>query len=110
MEKYLASFLLVIGFSVNAETIKGTVPVVCADEKTFADTIVEFGEQPVLTALSNRDMGDNLLVPSALVVFLNTKTDTYTIAEKIENMYCVIAMGENMKPYLEAVQEKGTKM
>jgi hypothetical protein len=111
MEKYLAAVLLTIGFSVNAKTITGTMPVVCADAQGFTDAITEFDELPTLTALSNRDMGEGLLVPVSLVVFLNPKTGTYTIAEKVEDMYCVIAMGENMTPYIDnepQVPRKGT--
>ena len=111
MEKYLAAFLLATTVTVNAQTIKGTMPVICADAKTFVDTIVDFGEEPVLTAQSSRDMGDGMMVPTAMVIFLNTKTGTYTIAEKVDNMYCVIALGENMKPYFDkdtGTQFKGT--
>lgn len=99
MEKYLAALLLSVSFSVNANIIRGTVPIVCADEQGFAEAITNFNEEPMLTALSNRDMGEGLLVPTSLVVFINTKTGTFTIAEKIDDKYCVVAMGENMKPY-----------
>jgi hypothetical protein len=111
VEKYLAALLLTFGVSVNAQTIKGTVPIICADEVTFADTLDQFGEEPVLTALSKRDMGEGFFVPASMVVFLNIKTGTFTIAEKIDNMYCVIAMGENMKPFFDNesnTERKGT--
>jgi len=100
MEKYLAAFLFAVTMSVNAKNIQGTVPIVCADEKEFIGTIVSFDEEPFITALSKRDMGNGLLTPAALVIFLNPKTGSFTIAEKISDMYCVVAMGENMKPYL----------
>jgi hypothetical protein len=99
MEKYLAVFLLSITTSVYAKNIQGTVPIVCADEKEFIDAIVSFDEEPFITALSKRDMGNGLLTPTALVVFLNPKTGTFTIAEKVDEMYCIISMGENMKPF-----------
>ena len=101
MEKYLVAFLLSISISVNAKSIQGTVPIICADEKEFIGTIISFDEEPFITALSKRDMGNGLLTPAALVIFLNPKTGSYTIAEKISDMYCVVAMGENMKPYLD---------
>jgi len=101
MEKYLAAFLLMTTMSVNAKIIQGAVPIVCADEKTFIEAIAIFNEEPFITALSNRDLGNGLLTPAALVVFLNPKTGTFTIAEKVDEMYCVVAMGENMKPYLD---------
>ena len=68
-------------------------------KKEFVDAVTSFNEEPVLTPRSNRDFGSGLLVPAALVVFLNPKTGTFTIAEKIDGMYCVIAMGENMQPF-----------
>jgi hypothetical protein len=109
MEKYLAAILLSASFSVNANAIKGTVPIVCSDEKTFVETMLEFGETPLLTALSNRDMGEGMLVPAALVIFVNPKTNTFTIAEKIADMYCAVAMGENMKPFIDdTTPYKGT--
>lgn len=101
MEKYLAALLLTVSLSVNANIVRGTVPVVCSDEQGFADAITQFNEEPFVTALSSRDMGEGLLVPTSLVIFLNPKTGTFTIAEKVADMYCVIAMGENMKPFIE---------
>jgi len=100
MEKYLAALLLMVTVSASAKIIQGTVPIVCADEKEFIDTIVSFDEEPFITALSKRDMGNGLLTPTALVVFLNPKTGTFTIAEKVDEMYCIISMGENMKPFI----------
>ena len=99
MEKYLAAFLFAATVSVNAKTIQGAVPIVCADEKTFIEAIASFNEEPFITALSKRDMGNGLLTPAALVIFLNPKTGSFTVAEKISDMYCVVAMGENMKPF-----------
>lgn len=99
MEKYLAALLLMVTVSASAKIIQGTVPIVCADEKEFSEAIASFNEEPILTARSNRDMGGGPLVSAALVVFLNTKTGTFTIAEKVDEMYCIISMGENMKPF-----------
>lgn len=111
MEKYIAAFLLSITATVSAKNIQGSVPIVCADEKEFVEAIVSFDEEPFLTALSKRDMGNGLLTPAALVVFLNPKTGSFTIAEKISDMYCVVAIGENMKPYFDdeiKIPKKGT--
>ena len=111
MEKYLAAFLFAATVSVNAKTIQGAVPIVCADEKTFIEAIASFNEEPFITALSKRDMGNGLLTPAALVIFLNPKTGSFTVAEKISDMYCVVAMGENMKPFFSEenkIPRKGT--
>ena len=109
MEKYLVALLLMTTVSVSAKNIQGSVPIVCADEKEFVDAVTSFNEEPVLTARSNRDLGSGLLVPAALVVFLNRKTGTFTIAEKVDEMYCVIAMGENMQPFYSDEQKASRK-
>lgn len=57
MEKYLAAFLLATSVSVNAKVIQGAIPVVCTDMEGFAEAITDFNEEPMLTALSSRDMG-----------------------------------------------------
>ena len=109
MEKYLIAFLLSVTISANAKNIKGTVPIVCADEKEFVEAIVSFDEEPFITALSKRDLGNGLLTPTSLVIYLNPKTGSFTVAEKISDMYCVVAMGENMKPYLDKENKPSRK-
>jgi len=109
MEKYLIAFLLSVTISANAKNIKGTVPIVCADEKEFVEAIVSFDEEPFITALSKRDLGNGLLTPTSLVIYLNPKTGSFTVAEKISDMYCVVAMGENMKPYLDKENKPSKK-
>lgn len=111
MEKYLVAFLLMTSVTVSAKNIQGSVPIVCADEKEFIDAIDSFNEEPFITALSKRDLGNGLLTPASLVIFLNSKTGSFTIAEKIDDMYCVVAMGENMQPFYSSdskTSRKGT--
>ena len=101
MEKYLAAILLAFGFSVNAQVVKGTIPIMCTNLESLAQTLEEYKEVPLLTGLSKRDTGDGALWPFSMVIFANGETGTYTIAEKVENMYCVIGIGENLKPFVD---------
>lgn len=94
----LPSFVL----SQSAElAVKGTIPVICANLEEFASTLEQFNENPFITALSSRDMGDGVLQPTAMVIFYNNETRTFTVAEKIGDYFCVIAVGENMQPYFD---------
>ena len=101
MEKYLAAILLAFGFSVNAQVVKGTIPIMCTSLESLAQTLEEYNEVPLLTGLSKRDTGDGTLWPFSMVIFANGETGTYTIAEKVENMYCVIGIGENLQPFVD---------
>lgn len=104
MKKFLLPLLFFPVFS-HAEVIRGTIPIMCTGMKEFVNTMAEFEELPLLTALSNRDFGNETVVPTALVVFVNAKTNTFTIAEKLEDKVCVIAIGENMKPFEDSVKD-----
>lgn len=106
--KTLFAILLVIPSLILAQTpdpkeplIHGSVPVVCAGLEDFAETMHEFGEVPMLTGLSNRDTGNKVMTPFALVVFANPKTGTFTIVEQVADRYCVISLGENLQPYVQ---------
>jgi hypothetical protein len=71
----------------------------CVNIETLADILKEFQEDPAMTMLSNRPSDDEF-VTNALVLFINYKTKTWTMAERIPgNRYCVIATGENISPY-----------
>lgn len=87
-------------------TIRGAYPVMCVPMEEVAKTIEEFEEEPFITALSHRDTGDGKPVPFAMVIFYNYKTGTFTIGEKIADKICIVAAGENLKPYVEEQEEK----
>jgi hypothetical protein len=74
-------------------------PATCVNIETLADLLYEFGEKPAMTMSSLRASGDDFST-NALVLFINYETKTWTMAERIPgNRYCVIATGENIKPY-----------
>lgn len=99
MKKFLLPLLFLPVFAYPQST-KGTFPVVCAGIEEFANALEGFEEIPLLTGLSVREFGSESPVSVGLVVFANGKTGTFTIAEKFDDIICVIAMGENLKPYI----------
>lgn len=102
MKKYILAICLTISQAAYGQVVKGTIPVICATAEEFSSTIIEYKEEALLVGLSLRDTGQSDgLTPFAMVVFVNAETGTYTIAEKVADMYCVIAIGKDMKPYTE---------
>ena len=74
-------------------------PATCVNIETLAELLEEFQEDPAMTMTSIRASGDDFAT-NALVLFINYETKTWTMAERIPgNRYCVIATGENIKPY-----------
>jgi hypothetical protein len=74
-------------------------PATCVKIETLAELLEEFEEDPAMTMTSIRASGDDFAT-NALVLFINYETRTWTMAERIPgNRYCVIATGENIKPY-----------
>lgn len=100
---FFVSTLPIFAFSQQPSDppITGNVPVICVNLEDFVSAIEEFNEVPYITAMSSRDIGDETVKMSSMVIFYNEKTKTFTIAEKIGNYYCVIALGENMELYFQ---------
>ena len=76
---------------------------VCVNLNVLESTLQEFEEIPFVRGLSNRDpMG---IVP--LVIFVNPKTGSWSIIEKIEtNRYCVLAVGDNFEAVPNNLKEE----
>lgn len=99
--------------NLNVISFKG----VCTTHLEFAQTLSNYEEVPLARGDSVRPL--NNIPSSVLVVFVNPKTKTFTIAERItEEIVCVIAMGQEFEPLdaegnsLTAPSEKyqGTKL
>jgi hypothetical protein len=72
----------------------------CVNIETLAELLEEFEEKPAMTMTSIRESNDKF-ANNALVLFINYETKTWTMAERLPgNRYCVIATGENIKPYI----------
>jgi hypothetical protein len=103
MKKILAMFLLMPSLVLanpriqNAETI-------CLDSKQLSETVHEFKELPYVRGISMPISQDD--VKFSLVVFVNPKTGSFTIAEKrADNLYCIIAIGTDFAPVPKELQD-----
>jgi hypothetical protein len=73
---------------------------VCVDINTLAELVTEFGENASLTMTSTRERKNGELVQIPTVLFINYETKTWSLVERPDrNRYCVIATGEDVKPY-----------
>jgi hypothetical protein len=99
--KNLLICLLFLPVFAYSQTIKGSFPVVCADLEEFAKALEDFEEIPLLTGMSVREFENESPFSTALVVFANGKTGTFTIAEKFNDKICIVTMGKNFKPYID---------
>jgi len=67
---------------------------VCVDLNTLELTLQEFEEIPFVRGLSNRDP----IGIVSLVVFVNPKTGSWTIVEKIQTgRYCILGVGSDFE-------------
>jgi len=101
MLKYIVTSLaLTVGLShpsIASERTK-SLEVVCVDIKTLDKVLTEFGEEAMLTMLSQRDSPRGP-VGNPMVLFMNPKTKSWTLVEKNKEEYCVLGAGENISPY-----------
>jgi hypothetical protein len=72
---------------------------ICMSFKELQLVLQEFGEIPFIRGLSHRD--PNRLPGTetvSLVIFLNPKTGTWTIVEKVKtDRYCILGLGDNFE-------------
>jgi hypothetical protein len=109
MKKYILAICLTISQTAYSQAIIGTVPIICTTLEDISSTLEQFNEFPLLTAQSNRDFGDELLLSVPMVVFFNRETGSFTIAEQVNDMFCITAIGENMKPYIDQDEKESSK-
>lgn len=104
LKQILASLALTVGIihpSIASDIVQFPTRLVCADYETIKKNIEKFKEIPFVTMESYREIG-NTVVATTTVMFVNPKTKTYTLVEELnEDLYCIISLGENFKPYKE---------
>jgi hypothetical protein len=105
MKKILAILLMmpVIAVSdvriieVNQEVKTVPIPAYCVTLQQLSDILDEHDELPLIRGKSVRETDKEPSV-NPLVLFMNGKTGSWTIAEKIpSNLYCIIAVGAEMQ-------------
>jgi len=105
LNKILTSLALTVGLtiqpSIASEAKKVPVDLICVNLETLDELLTEFGEEAALTMMVNRESKTGIS-SNPMVFFMNPKTKSWTLVEKIsEKYYCVVALGENVKPYFE---------
>ena len=102
LKKILASLVLTVGTihpSIASEITQFPTHLMCVDQKGLTQTITEFEELSFAGGVSMRDVPGVGLVKNNLVIFVNPKTQSWTIVERFtKDMYCVIALGEGFRP------------
>jgi hypothetical protein len=94
MKKLIAALLLAFPILTVSQT-KFNVEVECYTRKDLALLLTEYGEVPY--AIGSTMRGDEKGVDeSFLIVFINQKTQTWSIVEKSKNnLYCILSAGSN---------------
>jgi succinyl-CoA synthetase alpha subunit len=105
LPKILASLALTVGvanISIASEVQRFPTELICGNEAGMAEVLEKYGEIPFATMTSSREVPIVGLTVNPLVIFVNPKTKTYTIIEQLTaDVYCVVAIGENINPYVE---------
>jgi len=100
MKKILATLLFIptLAFSQsNKNESIVNIPAYCISIQKFGSLLTEFDELPFVRGKSTRDVNGRETTNS-LVIFMNVRTKTWTIAEKVsDDKYCIIATGEDME-------------
>jgi len=100
--KKLISILAIVPSLVFAQTKQvetASFESVCLERTDIDMALQDVNEIPFMRGFSVRDFGDKK-ISSSIVFFMNVKTKTWSIVEKIENSYCVIAVGVKLEPYV----------
>jgi ADP-glucose pyrophosphorylase len=98
MEKYLAALAFVSLPTFAQEVITVSIDAYCITKQHMAEILAEHQEKPMLVGVSIRNV-NNKESSFPMVIFVNSETNSFTIAEKVNDYYCVTSMGEKIKPF-----------
>jgi hypothetical protein len=77
-------------------------PAPCVDADAMAAFLVEFDEMPALTMTTTRQGTDNKTAQHQTLFFINYKTKSWSLVEKLETgEFCITGAGENVTPYVK---------
>jgi hypothetical protein len=81
-------------------------PAVCVDAETLSKTVDEFKELPFARGIS-LDLGNAESAPQSLVIFVNPRTQTWTMVERVnDNQYCIMALGQKFEPVPTDIRDR----
>lgn len=98
MEKYLAALAFVSLPAFSQEVITVPIDAYCMTKDHMSEMLAEYEEKALMVGVSVRVVSGTE-VSSPMVIFVNSETRSFTIAEKVNDRYCVTAMGEKIKPF-----------
>jgi len=105
LKYFLASLALTVGLihpSIASDITKLRTELVCGNELGIGEVLDKYGEIPFATMTSMRDIPGVGVTNNPIVIFVNPKTKTYTIIERLsKNVYCIVSLGDNISPYSE---------
>jgi hypothetical protein len=101
MKNLLVSILISLTPLAALSQTEVRFPATCVSLKNLVEVVSEFKEEPSLSMISNRQI-DGKILEFKSVMFVNFKTQTWTLAEQIgKDTFCVTATGEGIKPVVD---------
>lgn len=112
LSAWLSAATVSVGATAGANdselTFRTPFDAICTTQQIFGETMLNYGETPIMRGQSVRNI-NGVMVFMNTVLFMNLKTGTWTLAEKIaDDVFCVMAMGQNWEVYQAA--NPGTTM
>ena len=98
MIKILLSTLLFLPALAIAQVEYVNFETVCVSQKVLEETVAKHGEKPFVTAVGHRLSGDRKLF-HPIVMFMNPDNKSWTLVEKIDNLFCIVAVGTKIEPF-----------
>lgn len=90
MKPLFALILTLATITVRAEVILADTTITCMDRTSLLALLDRYLEQPLIRGRTE----DN----GAVVIYTNPSTLTYTVVERVENLYCLLASGTDFAP------------
>jgi len=105
MKKLLVLLCMIPNLVFAQEVINEPRTISCVNKENIYKLVGAFDEIPFIRALNVPVLG--LSTFTSLVIFVNTKTGSFSIVEKVEEQkYCVLAVGASFEPVpAEALKE-----
>lgn len=94
----IVAFLFCLNSSIaNAQAFRSDKPVLCDEtEKVLKSLSENYNEAPVWTAKDARN-------DSVYTLFVNSKTNTWTLLQMTPTVSCVLGVGENSKFLFDSI-------
>jgi hypothetical protein len=107
MTKHIFINSIILSLSLLSTTVHSqnnviNFPAECSNARALAKLVNEFDEKVSLTMTSVRTDSDKEPGKHPLIMFINFKTKTWTMAERVdEDLFCIIATGVDVNPYVK---------